>query len=125
MILSLVVLAAVIVSSIITFNLVQKTREEIMSVREELVALAAQLNKVYDEVAGLPAVIADLEAVIAAGTITSEDLAPLREVAQRLDDIVPDAVVEPEPEPEVPSEPEVPVEPEPEPELPVDPETEV
>ena len=83
------------------------------SVKDLLVGIQTQLGKARSEIVGK---IAELEAKVADGTITEADLAPLREAAQALDDIVLD--VPPVDEPvEVPE----PADPEPEPAEPVDP----
>lgn len=67
-----------------------------MSVRDDIAAVTAQLGKARVEVVGK---IADLEQKILDGTVSVEDLAPLKAAAQALDDVVPDPAPEPEPEP--------------------------
>ena len=64
----------------------EQLKEIIMaSAKETVTQLTAQLNKAKDEVV----------AKIEEGTVTAEDLAPLAEVAQALDDLVPDLPEEP------------------------------
>lgn len=66
-------------------------------VKAELAAINDQLGKAADEIVGK---IGELEAKVADGTVTVDDLAALKASAQRLDDIVPDAVPEPPVDPE-------------------------
>lgn len=63
---------------------IQELKELLMSVREDLAAIGAQLAKAHDEIV----------AKIEEGTVTPEDLAPLKAAAQALDDIVPDVPAE-------------------------------
>lgn len=64
-----------------------------MTAREDLAAVGAQLSKALGELAD----------AINNGTVTDADLQPLRDVAQQLDDLVPDE--EPVPPAEPPAEP--------------------
>lgn len=67
-------------------------------------AVVDQIKDQVDKVAGeYRSTIATLEQKITDGTISVEDLQPLKDAVQGLDDIVPD--------PEAPAEPEAPVEP--------------
>lgn len=56
-------------------------------IRTELSAITAQISKGTGEVV---AQIEELQTKVEQGTITVDDLAPLKEAAQRLDDVVPD-----------------------------------
>ena len=70
---------------------VDKLEEMIMSARDDLAAVGAQLNKALTE----------LTTAINDGTVTEADLAPVKAAAQALDDLVPDAPEEPPVEPPV------------------------
>ena len=82
-------------------------RRSIMTIRDDIAAVTGQLGKARDEILGK---LAELEQKIVDGTVTAEDLAPLKAAAQSLDDVVPDPTPAPEPEPETPGEPETPAE---------------
>lgn len=58
----------------------REMKELLMAVREDIAAVAEQLAKAHDEIV----------AKIEEGTVTAEDIAPLKAAAQALDDIVPD-----------------------------------
>lgn len=77
--------------------LVTRQEKHMADVKDELVAITNQLRKGTSEVVSK---ISDLEAKVADGTVTVEDLADLKSAAQALDDVVPDEVPEPTPEPE-------------------------
>lgn len=62
-------------------------------VKAELAAINDQLGKAGAEIVTK---IGELEEKVANGTVTVEDLAPLKAQAQALDDIVPDAPTETE-----------------------------
>lgn len=79
-----------------------------MASREDVQALAAQVSKVRVEVTGaiggLNEKIAELEQKIVDGTVTAEDLQPLKDEVQAVDDLIPDApVVEVPPVDEAPT----------------------
>ena len=80
-------------------------RRSIMTIRDDIAAVTGQLGKARDEILGK---LAELEQKIVDGTVTAEDLAPLKAAAQALDDVVPDPA--PDPDPETPVEPEQPAE---------------
>lgn len=91
-------IAAVAVSAVVALAVTRIKKEIRMSAQETVDAVVAQLGKVKAEIIGK---IADLEAQVAAGEVP--DFSALTEVVDSLDAIVPDPVVEPEPE--VPAEP--------------------
>ena len=68
-------------------GLLREIKENQMAVRDDIAAVATQLAKAHDEIV----------AKIEEGTVTAEDIAPLKAAAQALDDIVPDVPVEGEP----------------------------
>ncbi len=87
---SVLLVAAPVVTGVVLFILLSKKLDKLgenMAARDDVQAIGAQLSKAADEIVGK---IADLDAKIADGTVTADDLAPVREAAQRLDDIVPD-----------------------------------
>lgn len=55
-------------------------REDLMTARDDIAAAVAQLRKALDEI----------DTKISEGTVTAEDLQPLKDVAQALDDVVVD-----------------------------------
>jgi hypothetical protein len=71
--------------------LLETISEEIMTARDDVQALTAQLGKAKDEIL---AKLADLQAAIDNGTVTAADLDPLRTTVQSLDDITPDQPAE-------------------------------
>lgn len=72
---------------------IDKLREKIMSAQQQTVdAIVAQLGKAKAEII---AKLTDVQAQLdAAGVAEQVDLGPLVDIAQALDDVVPDAVVE-------------------------------
>jgi uncharacterized UPF0160 family protein len=62
-------------------KLEENLETQIMTAKEDVAAVVAQLNKALTE----------LTDRINSGTVTAEDLQPLRDAAQALDDINPDA----------------------------------
>lgn len=85
-----------IVTNINIYRLSQRVECGMGAVQDAVDAVVAQLSKATDEIV---AEIAALEAQVAAGE--TPDLAGLKAAAQALDDINPDVVAEPAPEPAV------------------------
>ena len=72
-----------------TIDALDKLRERIMSAQESIDAIAAQLAKAKDEII---AKLTDVQGQIdAAGVADQVDLGPLTDIAQALDDVVPDS----------------------------------
>ena len=76
-----------------SIDAIDKLRETIMSAQQDAVdAIVAQLGKAKAEII---AKLTDVQAQVdAAGVADQVDLAPLVEIAQALDDVVPDATNE-------------------------------
>lgn len=91
-------LTTAIAAAIVAYQ-ITTLRRSIMSVRDDIAAVTSQLSKAKDEILGK---LAELEQKIVDGTVTADDLAPLKAAAQALDDVVPDPA--PEPAPETPAE---------------------
>lgn len=77
-------------------RLLLEMRELQLSNQDTVNEIQAQLSKASAEIVGK---ISDLEAAVAAGEVL--DFSGLKAAAQALDDVVPDPVVEPGPEPGV------------------------
>lgn len=76
-----------------TIDALDKLREKIVSTQESVNAIVAQLGKAKAEII---AKLTDVQAQLdAAGAAEQVDLAPLVEIAQALDDVVPDVDAEP------------------------------
>lgn len=96
-------LAVVATAAVITHNRItnRKVESDMGVVKNALNEINAQLHKVHDEFTG------KLDELLAREHLDDEDRAAIEELrttAQKLDDIVPDAVVEPLPDPETPPE---------------------
>lgn len=88
---------AVAVSAVLTHTQNRKVAIDMGVVKNALDEINAQLNKVHGEFTG------KLDELLARETLSDEDRAAIEELratAQKLDDVVPDAVTEPLPDPD-------------------------